>query len=135
MISSSGFFCFHSFSWIFLFQGFWIENMFTDVLCFQFIVQPGIRHWITPDMVKEASDWFDKFFNVLKIAGSKQIAFFTDYSRNPPTKDHVNSAQQPEILKYRLNSAHSLHEKHHTILFIWCSVCLWYRFSQTHNYE
>lgn len=32
---------------------------------FKFIAQPGTRHWITPEMVKEATDWFDKFFNVL----------------------------------------------------------------------
>lgn len=29
---------------------------------FKFIAQPGIPHKMTPEMVKEASDWFDKFF-------------------------------------------------------------------------
>ncbi|GMN43588.1 hypothetical protein TIFTF001_012787 [Ficus carica] len=28
---------------------------------FKFIAQPGIGHQLTPQMVKEASDWFDKF--------------------------------------------------------------------------
>lgn len=28
----------------------------------QVIVQPGINHQMTSEMVKEASDWFDKFF-------------------------------------------------------------------------
>lgn len=28
----------------------------------QLIAQPGIGHQMTSEMVKEASDWFDKFF-------------------------------------------------------------------------